>query len=115
MKFVDPQPQDDKAPKTSLGIRKKAKGTRQKITRNNLSESTQADPPKSTFQCDSASKVIHVKADRCPVPVRQGTLRSLIKKRKKGGIWLAPNDGTDLGPNDIRNSISTIDKICARR
>ena len=55
MKFVDPQPQDDKAPKTSLGIRKKAKGTRQKITRNNLSESTQEDPPpKSTFKCDSA-------------------------------------------------------------
>ena len=108
MKIFDIQLQDDKAPKTSLGIRKKAKGTRQKIQYKGA-------PPKSTFQCNSAPKVIHVKADRCPVPVRQGTLRSLIKKRKKGGIWLAPNDGTDLGPNDIRNSISTIEKICARR
>ena len=86
MKFFDPQPQDDKAPKTSLGIRKKVKGTRQKIIREDLPRSTQEGPLKSTFQCDLAPKVIRVKMDRCPVPVRQGTLRSLIVKRKNGGI-----------------------------
>ena len=40
MKIFDPQIKDDKAPKTSLGIRKKAKGTRQKIIRENLPRST---------------------------------------------------------------------------
>ena len=47
MKIFDPQLKDDKAPKTSLGIRKKAKGTRQTIQYEDPS-------PKTTFQCDSA-------------------------------------------------------------
>ena len=67
-----------KVPKTSQGIRKKAKSSHQKLNRENLPGSTQEGPLKSTFQCDLAPKVIRVKMDRCPVPVRQGTLRSLI-------------------------------------
>ena len=38
----------------------------------------------------------------------------MIKQFKKGKIWLDPNDGTDLGIDDIRNSIRTIEAICAR-
>ena len=119
MKFFVHQPQDDdKVPTTPLGIRKKAKGLRQKLDKKNLPSSTQENSPKSTCQCDSTPKkvkVIRVKKDRCPVPVGRGTLRHLIAKFEKGKIWHAPNDGTDLGPNDIRNSIRTIESICSRR
>ena len=78
--FQDPpkdQPQDHNLHKTSKVIRKKAKGTRQKLDRTET-------PPKSTFQCNFAPvkvRVVRVEKDRCPVPVRQGTLRSFFKPR----------------------------------
>ena len=50
-----------------------------------------------------------------PVPMKQGTLHHLLKEFEEGKIWYEPNDGHDLGPDDIENSMRTIEAICARR
>ena len=50
-----------------------------------------------------------------PVPMKQGTLHNLLKEFEEGKIWYEPNDGHDLGPDDIENSMRTIEAICARR
>ena len=48
------------------------------------------------------------------VPMKQGTLHHLLDEFEEGKIWYEPNDGHDLGPDDIENSMRTIEAICAR-